>query len=482
MTATTAEKTVEQRVDDLLVGAIDPHVHSGPSIAARSVDHLELAREASKAGMAAIVTKDHDYSGVMTAALISKHFPELTTRSIRASCSTTWSAGSIPMRSSIPPRWAARSSGCRRWRRPTICAGRRPPGWAHPASTQKIRPAIVIPVLDDNKKVRDDVKEILDVVAKNDMALASGHIHVSETWLVFEEAQRRGVKRLILTHPEDIVDAAQRRKGIAAMGAYVEHSLCMFLEGSSSRSADGGPENHIDAAGVDNTILCSDLGQVGKFDPIEGFRRGIRLCIDLGYRTRTSARWSRSTPRACSGSRRTFRRFLETHKPADRAASLRLPPIAEAARIGRRRKIFGARADRLRSSRADFVHRSDEGSGRRHARRGGAHRRGVGPLRERFNPVAGRHEFHLLVANPGPLSLPVRTGTRGKVWHLRRGYPGEQNAFAMPMRWCSSSRSGGRDPGDPQGLVSTARSPSFAYVLRSSRHRASSRAAALSSP
>src|SRR3712207_7829837 len=45
--------------------------------------------------------------------------------------------------------------------------------WVHPASTQKIRPASEVPVLDGNGAVRDDVKEILDVVAKNDMALRS---------------------------------------------------------------------------------------------------------------------------------------------------------------------------------------------------------------------------------------------------------------------------------------------------------------------
>ena len=54
------------------------------------------------------------------------------------------------------------------------------------------------------------------------MVLASGHLHVSETWIVFEEAQRRGVKRLVFTHPEDIVDASLNDvKGIAAMGAFV---------------------------------------------------------------------------------------------------------------------------------------------------------------------------------------------------------------------------------------------------------------------
>ena len=76
----SATKTIEDRIDSLLKGAIDPHVHSGPSIAPRGIDHVELLKEASAAGFAAVVTKDHDYSGVMTAALISKHFPELSTK------------------------------------------------------------------------------------------------------------------------------------------------------------------------------------------------------------------------------------------------------------------------------------------------------------------------------------------------------------------------------------------------------------------
>ena len=286
MTATTAEKTVAQRVDDLLVGAIDPHVHSGPSIAARSVDHLELAREASKAGLAAIVTKDHDYSGVMTAALISKHFPELTTKVYSSIVLNNVVGGLNP----YAVEHTAAMGGKVVWL-PTLAAANhmrweKTSGWVHPASTTKIRPASIIPILDDAKAVRDDVKEILDVVAKTDMALASGHLHVSETWIVFEEAQRRGVKRLILTHPEDIVDASLNDvKGIAAMGAYVEHSLCMFLEGNKFQVRPSEDlKKHIDAAGIDNTIMCSDLGQIGNIDPIEGIRRGIKLCIDLGYR------------------------------------------------------------------------------------------------------------------------------------------------------------------------------------------------------
>jgi hypothetical protein len=72
--------------------------------------------------------------------------------------------------------------------------------------------------------------------------------------------------------------------GIAKMGAFIEHSLCMFLEGSKFKTRDGEDlRNFIEAASVDQAVMCSDLGQTGVFGPIEGFRRGTRLCIDLGY-------------------------------------------------------------------------------------------------------------------------------------------------------------------------------------------------------
>ena len=277
--------TTEQRINTLLVGAIDPHVHSGPSIAERGIDHLELAREASKAGVAAVVTKDHDYSGVMAAALIRKHHPELTTKLYSSIVLNNVVGGFNP----YAVEHTAAMGGKVVWL-PTLAAENhlrweKGANWVHPASTQKIRPAAGIPVLNGDKTVRDDVKEVLDVVAKTGMTLASGHLHVSETWLVFQEAQRRGVRHLVLTHPEDIVDASMNDvAGMAAMGAYVEHSLCMFLEGSKFKTQpQESLRTHIDAAGVDRTILCSDLGQTGVFSPLEGFRRGIRLCMDLGY-------------------------------------------------------------------------------------------------------------------------------------------------------------------------------------------------------
>lgn len=276
---------IDPRIEALLVGIVDPHVHSGPSIAPRAVDHLELARDASKVGFAAIVTKDHDYAGVMTAWMIAKHEPQLKTKVYSSIVLNNVVGGLNP----YAVEHTAAMGGKVVWL-PTLAAvnhleWEKTSNWSHPASTSKIRPASPVPVTDANGRLLDATREILDVIAKNDMTLATGHIHARESLVVFEEAKRRGVSKMVLTHPEDIVGATfDDVKAAVEMGAYIEHSLGFFLDGCKFQSwKQEDLRSHIDAAGVDRTILCSDLGQVGTFHPIDGFRRAIKLCLDLGY-------------------------------------------------------------------------------------------------------------------------------------------------------------------------------------------------------
>ncbi|MBL8590846.1 MAG: hypothetical protein JNK46_20110 [Methylobacteriaceae bacterium] len=283
----TYDAATQARIDALLVGVVDPHVHTGPSIATRALDHLEYAQDASKAGFAAVVTKDHDYAGVMTAWMIHKHHPELTTKVYSSIVLNNVVGGLNP----YAVEHTAAMGGKICWL-PTLTAENhlrweKKAGWVHPATTTKIRPASAVPVTDANGALLDATKEIIDICARADMALASGHLHVSETWKIFEEGKRRGLKRMIVTHPEEIVDASLNDvKGLAAMGAFIEHSVGFFLEGSKFKVAEAADlVRQIEAAGVDSTILASDLGQAGKgsFHPIEGFRRAIKICIDAGY-------------------------------------------------------------------------------------------------------------------------------------------------------------------------------------------------------
>ena len=45
--------TKEASVDALMRGAVDLHCHSGPSVMARLVDHIDAVEEAAAAGMRA---------------------------------------------------------------------------------------------------------------------------------------------------------------------------------------------------------------------------------------------------------------------------------------------------------------------------------------------------------------------------------------------------------------------------------------------
>ena len=275
----------EQRIDDILVGAVDPHVHSGPSIAPRAIDHIQLGELLSTAGFAAAVTKDHDYSGVMCARLIADHHSEISTKIFSSIVLNNVVGGINP----YAVEHTAANGGKTVWL-PTLAAENhleweKSSGWAHPAATQKMRHATAVPLFDEQGKLLPEVLDVLDVVASTGMALASGHIHVSETKLVFEEAKKRGVDRMILTHPEDIVGASvDDAKEIADMGAYVEHSLAFFIEGSKFRTRTYDEmQNYISNVGPERTILCSDLGQVGTLDPLEGFRTGVEACLALGF-------------------------------------------------------------------------------------------------------------------------------------------------------------------------------------------------------
>lgn len=278
------ERNEAERIDAFLKGAIDPHVHSGPSIAPRGIDHLELARSYSDAGLAALVTKDHDYSGVMCARMIHDHFPELETRVFSSIVLNNVVGGINP----YAVEHTAAQGGKIVWL-PTLAAENhlewvKTAGWEHPASTQKMRPATGVPLFQDGA-LRPEVLDVLDVIAATGMTLASGHIHVSETKIVFAEAKRRGVERLIFTHPEDIVGANfEDMKEITQMGAFAEHSLAFFLEGSKFRNRTYDElREFIDCVGPERTILCSDLGQTGTILPLEGLRRGVAACLALGF-------------------------------------------------------------------------------------------------------------------------------------------------------------------------------------------------------
>lgn len=270
----------------LMVGAIDLHCHSGPSVMPRYFDHYEAMQEASSMGVRALLIKDHYYSAAPVTAVLNKHFSHLKVTLLSGVPLNNQSGGlniyavehGIALGAKLVwmPTFASKNH---------IAHHKADANFKFPQSKKAMLSPKPLTVLDESGQLLPEVLSILDMVAEHDVVLSSGHLHISEIWPLFEEAKRRGVKRLLCNHPTYIIDASLADiTTLAGMGVYVEHSMCMFAENSKFKFYD--PEKlqaMIAAAGVDRTILGSDLGQLGNPRLVDGFRNVIEICLDLGY-------------------------------------------------------------------------------------------------------------------------------------------------------------------------------------------------------
>lgn len=285
---TPASEERKARIDDLMRGAIDLHCHSGPSVMPRYCDHVEAMREASEAGLKAVLLKDHYYSCTPVTTLLNKHFSELDVHMLSG----------VPLNNAVGGLNVhavehGLKLGAKLVWMPTFSSANH---IAHhhqdaqftekfPQTTQRMLQPIPLTVLDDDGRLKEEVKAILDLIAAEDVVLSAGHLNIREIWPLFEEARKRGVKRLLVNHPTYVVDATlDDMRQLAREGVYMEHSMCMWVPGSKFKFYDDQfLQQVIEAGSVDLTILGSDLGQQGNPSIAEGFRNVIGQLLDLEY-------------------------------------------------------------------------------------------------------------------------------------------------------------------------------------------------------
>lgn len=285
----------EAQVADLMQGAIDLHVHSGPSTMARKLDHIEQVQEAAAAGMAGVLFKDHHYSVGPILPMMHRLVGHLGVQMYGSVVLNNAVGGFNPHAVDFNVK-----SGAKLVFMPTAHAAnhiRSSHGKSRLASNVKLRPPRALSPVDEMGRIIDPVKEILDIIAENDVILSSGHLHVAEIFALFEEARARGVRRLVTNHPtyglhsslHDIAD-------LAAMGVVLEQSACLYVDSRFNVCPPQQLKAEIDAAGVANSSIGSDLGQVDNPSPVEGMRQAIRLLLGLGYSVAEVRLMVRDTP------------------------------------------------------------------------------------------------------------------------------------------------------------------------------------------
>lgn len=275
-------------VDRLLAGAVDLHCHSGPSVMRRYFDHFEAMQEAASVGIRALLLKDHCYSATPVTEVLNKHFGHL---------GVTLLSG-VPLNNpmggfNIHAVDHGIKLGAKLVWMPTYSAANHIAYHAgHPEFVDqfpKLKPNMIPPAplraVDERGRLAPEIPPILELIAAEDVTLSSGHLHISEILVLFEEARRRGVRRMLCNHPTFIIGAtAEDVRQLAAMSVYIEHSSCMFTPGSKYMFFQPDElKTLIEAAGVSRTILGSDLGIYDNMKLVDGCRGIIEVCLDLGY-------------------------------------------------------------------------------------------------------------------------------------------------------------------------------------------------------
>lgn len=273
-----------EEVSALLMGAVDLHCHSGPAAMPRVLDHHEAMLECAAAGFRALLYKDHFYLGVPHALVLEKLFPDTGVRLFSGLVLNNASGGINPHAVDH-----AASIGAKIIWMPTVSAQNHiaqltGQGKTFPKTTRKMLDPVPLSALDANGAVCDAAKACLDIIAQANIILAGGHLPARELHLLFEEAKRRGVKKMLVNHPTYIVGCTDDDiRSLVAAGAYIEHSICMFANGKSKKFGPSDLAHLIDIAGIDRTVLSSDLGLLDNPRPVEGFRQIVQILLDLQF-------------------------------------------------------------------------------------------------------------------------------------------------------------------------------------------------------
>ena len=273
-------------LDNVLHGAIDMHCHSGPSPFPRRIDHAEAARSASGAGMRAIVVKSHHHNTVMDVrAMAPWALQDVDVQVFGGIALNSHVGGLNPHAVEL----SLRLGGKVVWF-PTISASQHQ---EHQAAHPDLKfPKAFVPlsapgrldIVNEAGDVKPEVHQILEIIKESGAVLAGGHMAPDQIRVLLETARDAGLTRLLVNHPEYVIEAgADDIAYFAELGAVIEHSLCMYDEDSTFYHWDIGELiKWIELVGPERTSLGSDLGQDNNPLPVESFRKICGRLLDSG--------------------------------------------------------------------------------------------------------------------------------------------------------------------------------------------------------
>jgi hypothetical protein len=265
--------SVDQELrDPVLDGAIDLHAHFGPDSYPRQWDAFEVVALAQARGLRGIVLKNHFAETAGLAYLVRKYGAQgievfgavtldtptggVNPQAVRYMVDVTGGWGRIVW---LPTHDSEHEVTYNKEQRPMVRVS---------------RDGVLLP----------EVLEVLDLIAEHGLTLATGHVTPDETLKILAEARKRGIARMIVTHP--LLDpqftfmSVQQLRDAVALGAIIE-----ITAGSLYREGPGRERvlEAVRALGPESFFVGSDSGLVGTPNHTDALVLAARVLRENGY-------------------------------------------------------------------------------------------------------------------------------------------------------------------------------------------------------
>lgn len=284
-----------KRAKELIPGSIDFHIHSGPDIFPRLMNDIEIAAQAKAAGMRGILLKSHSEPTAARATISSivNDFP------VFGGIALNYGVGGLNPEA---VRTAVRMGAKEVWM-PTIHAEH----YLKEVDNVPMFATLLkggmkgISLLKEDGKLKDEVLEIIDIIAEADIIMATGHISIDEAMVLIETGKMRGVKKMVVTHPtspmegytiEDMKEIVSRGAG-ATMLEHVVNDTTHQMKNPISPTVIA---DAIRAVGAEHTIMSTDSGQIINPAPVVSMENYIYLMLQEGISEKDIIMMTRDNP------------------------------------------------------------------------------------------------------------------------------------------------------------------------------------------
>jgi predicted TIM-barrel fold metal-dependent hydrolase len=269
----------EKRVQKLLEGAIDVHIHSAPDIFPRIMNDVELALSAKQEGMRAILIKSHVTITADRAEVASQQadFP------VFGAIALNLPVGGL----NIQAVEVALRLGAKEVWLPTIHASHYVAQKDHvPTLAKEIKEDIKgIYLLNEDGTLKEELYPIFKKIAEYDAVLGTGHVTIKETKAAVLEAAKMGVRKIVITHPltSFLNFTYEDMREVLDNGAmFLEHVFNDVTRQVSHPITQKEIADAIRAIGAKYTVMSTDSGQWLNPIPAQSMGIYIKDMLDLG--------------------------------------------------------------------------------------------------------------------------------------------------------------------------------------------------------